>query len=306
MHVAFAADSRRIAELARYLFNRGAKVALRLRGAVEAFKLIKGHRRKDSSRPGAEVLCRNILAGDFLEIVVHVSRRDILAIAPFVDVLKQFLSGQLLARFYNLGDAPVPDAQRPLLAALAGEAETHFVSVDGDVPVLKSGQAVAVVLLRRVVVADADKRRLQKMNDGCQNLFARQAAQRHVLLHFLTDARQRVGEGNDMFVLSAFTHLAKAHVIAVLLAALRVAARRLNVAIGERAYPDIRPGRRNCERFDPLQHILFRELGAVGPRVGKSSPRLLAAYARSSVGDVSQTRGLGSVSRVDDRLSAIG
>jgi hypothetical protein len=58
-------------------------------------------------------------------------------------------------------------------------------------------------------------------------------------------------------------------------------------------------------RLDPLEHILFKKLRAVGPRVGKSGPCLLAAYARPSLADVSHTRRLGSHSRVDDRLSAI-
>ena len=56
MHVAFAADGRRVAELARHFFDRGAKIALRLRGAVEALKLIERHRRENRSRPGTEVL----------------------------------------------------------------------------------------------------------------------------------------------------------------------------------------------------------------------------------------------------------
>ena len=75
----------------------------------------------------------------------------------------------------------------------------------------------------------------------------------------------------------AFAHFAKARVIAVLLAALRVAPRRLNVAIGEGTYPDFRPCWRDRERLDPLQHILFEELGAVGARVGKACPYLFAA-----------------------------
>ena len=123
MHVAFAADGGRVAELARHLFDSGAKIALRLSCAVEAFELIERHCREYRARPGAEVLCRNGLAGDFLEIAVHVGRRDVLAISGFVDVLEQFLTGQLLARFYDLGDAPVPYAQRPLFAALAGTRE---------------------------------------------------------------------------------------------------------------------------------------------------------------------------------------
>jgi hypothetical protein len=66
MHVAFAADGRRIAKFARDLFNRGSKISLRLRGAVKALKLIEGHSREDRARPGAKVLRGDILAGDFL------------------------------------------------------------------------------------------------------------------------------------------------------------------------------------------------------------------------------------------------
>ena len=49
---------------------------------------------------------------------------------------------------------------------------------------------------------------------------------------------QRVGEGDDMLVLRAFTYFAEARVVAVLLASFRVASRRLNVAIREGASPD--------------------------------------------------------------------
>ena len=144
MHVSFCGRWWGVAELG---FDSGAKIALRLSCAVEAFELIERHCREERARPGAEVLCRNSLAGDFLEIGVHVGRHDVRAISGFVDVLEQFLTGQFLARFYDLGDAPGPYARRPLLAALAGKAKTHLVSVDGDMAVLKGFQAVAVVLL---------------------------------------------------------------------------------------------------------------------------------------------------------------
>jgi len=82
-----------------------------LRGAVKAFNFIQRHRRQNSTRPGPKILGGDVLAGDFLEIGVDIARRDILAVARFVDILKQFLPGQLLASFYNLGDAAIPDAQ---------------------------------------------------------------------------------------------------------------------------------------------------------------------------------------------------
>jgi hypothetical protein len=49
-----------------------------------------------------------------------------------------------------LGDAPVPDPQRPLLAALAGKAEANLIAVDGDVPVLDVRGNVRQAARRRV------------------------------------------------------------------------------------------------------------------------------------------------------------
>ena len=305
MHIAFAANGRRVAEPARHFFDGGAEIALCLGGAVEALKLIERHRREDRSRPGAEVLRGDFLAGDFLEILVHVSRCDILAISGFVHVLQQFLSGQILARFYYLGDAPVPDPQRPLLAALAGKAEAHLVSVDGDMAVLESGEAVAVVLFGVVVIAYADQRGFQKMYDGRQHLFARQSAQAHMLLYFLPDRGQRISKSDDVFIFGALSHLAKKRVIAILFASLRVASRRLNVTIGKRAYPDIRPRRRDCQSLDPLQHVRFGQLRSVRTRVDKTGPGLFAAYSRPSIRNISQPGKLGGVPRVNNGLDAI-
>jgi hypothetical protein len=62
-----------------------------------------------------------------------------------------------------------------------------------------------------------------------------------MLQDLLADRGQRVGESNDMLVLGAFSDLTEAWVVAVLLAALRVAPCRLKVAIREKTYPDFRP-----------------------------------------------------------------
>src|SRR5215471_14505050 len=107
MDVAFAADGRRVAELCRDLFDGGAKIALGLSGAVEALKFIESHRRENRPGPSTEIF-----------------RGDVLA-------------RKLLARLDDFCDAPVAHAQRPLLAAFAGEAEPNLVSADGDMPVLE-------------------------------------------------------------------------------------------------------------------------------------------------------------------------
>src|SRR5215831_19471458 len=110
MYVALPADCRRIAERCGYFFDCAAKIALRLSGTVEALKFTEGHCRQNCPGPGAEILRRNVLASNFFEIVIHVGRCDVLAIALFIDVLEQLLPGQLLTSLDDLRDAPVPHA----------------------------------------------------------------------------------------------------------------------------------------------------------------------------------------------------
>jgi hypothetical protein len=161
-----------------------------------------------------------------------------------------------------------------LLAALAGKAEAHLVSIDGDMVILESGEAVAAVLFGVVVIAYADERGFQKMYDGRQHLFARQPSQAHVLLYFLPDRRQRTSKSDDVFVFSALPHLAKKSVIAILFASLRIASRRLNVTIGKSAYPHINPRRWDCQSLNPLQRVRFGQLRSVRTRVNKTGAGL--------------------------------
>jgi hypothetical protein len=81
------------------------------------------------------------------------------------------------------------------------------------VTVLQGREAVAVVLLCIVIISGADQLGLQKMDHGRQHLFARQSAQGHVLPDLLSDGGQCLGEGNDMLVLRAFSHLTEARVV---------------------------------------------------------------------------------------------
>ena len=92
-----------------------------------------------------------------------------------IEVLQEFLTGQLLARSYDLRDAPIAHGERPLFPAFADEAEADLRARDFDVPALERGQAVASVLPGVVVGLHADEGALQQMDDGCQDLLARAA-----------------------------------------------------------------------------------------------------------------------------------
>src|SRR5215471_869850 len=91
-----------------------------------------------------------------------------------------------------------------------------------------------------------------------------------------------------MLVFRAFSHLAEARVIAILLPPFCVAARGLNVAIGKRANPHIGPGGWDREHLDSLQHVRLGEPRPVGPCVGESRSCLLAANTGPVGGNISQ------------------
>ena len=85
-------------------------------------------------------------------------------------------------------------------------------------------------------------------------------------------------------------HLAPARVVAVLLAPLGVAAGRLEVAVGVRADPDVRPGRRDREGADARQRRLVAHRLPVRHPVGEARAGTPARDARPLVGDVAQPR----------------
>src|SRR4051794_27150516 len=104
------------------------------------------HRSQDRPVPSAEILGRDVLSADLLEICINVEGGYVPRLPAIVDILKQLLSGELLALTYPPCDAPIPNAQPPYLAALALEVETQFRPIHFDVTVLERGEAVALVL----------------------------------------------------------------------------------------------------------------------------------------------------------------
>src|SRR5262249_43889696 len=119
--------------------------------------------------------------------------------------------------------------------------------------VLQRGETVAVVVPGVVIVANANKRRVQQMHNGGYDLFARQAAQRHMLPHLGPNARERIGEGDQMLVLGAFAQFAETRMIPILLSSPGVSTCGLDVTVRRRADPNVGPGWRNGERLDAPQ-----------------------------------------------------
>ena len=178
-------------------------------------------------------------------MIVDIGRIDGARLPFFVEVLEQLLARQLLAGPDDARDAAITDLQPPRLAGLALELEPQCDSLDSDVAAEQRRQAIAAVLPRIVVVADADERRVEKVDHRRQNLVARQSGAAPIGFDLAAKRRQAFRKRQDEFVLGSVAQAAEVRMVAVLLAPGRVAPSRLQVAGRVRAYPDVRPGRRD-------------------------------------------------------------
>ena len=68
--------------------------ALRITGHRVETRLRHGSQYR--AGPGSKILRRDLLTGDFLEILIHIGRGHVLATALFIHILQQFLAGQFL------------------------------------------------------------------------------------------------------------------------------------------------------------------------------------------------------------------
>src|SRR6267154_1224641 len=206
VNVVLAAHGARVAEALRHGVDRADHVALGFALALRRPQQEKLPRREHRARPGPEVLRRDVPAGDLAKIGVHVVRRDGLALSGGVDVLEQLLPGEVLALLDDSREAPVGDRHGVIDSALAAEAEEQLRAPDLDMTLAQGGEAEGAVLARVLVVAHAD--------------LGEDFAELEHAAEFRLVAR-----------------LAVQGMVAILLAAARVARGRLDVPFGVRAYP---------------------------------------------------------------------
>jgi hypothetical protein len=94
--------------------------------------------------------------------------------------------------------------------------------------------------------------------------------------------------------------------VAILLAALGIPTGGLKMAVRKWANPDISPRWRNCQRFDPLKNVRFRQLGPIGARISKALSGLSASDSRPTVRNVTQASRFSGILRVNDGLHGTG
>jgi hypothetical protein len=136
---------------------------------------------------------------------------------------------------------------------------------------LQRRQAIAVILLRIIVVADPNEGGLEKMNDGGKDFLSREASKGHVLANLRADGRKSLGELHHMFHIWCFRGPLETLMVAILLASLGIATRRLDVTVRRRADPDVCPGG-DGERLDAPEDVHLGQPGTIRMGVGEALP----------------------------------
>src|ERR671925_673793 len=108
-------------------------------------------------------------------------------------------------------------------AALAAEAELKLRAIYPHLPRAQRGEAEGAVLARVFIVAYAYTRRLEQPHHAGEHFFARQAGEAQIVPHPAPDARQGAGELGHAAILRLVADFAPARMVAVLLAAARIA-----------------------------------------------------------------------------------
>src|SRR5262249_14428548 len=241
---ALAADGPRVPELFRDLLDRGHDVLLLPGLGIDLLEIPQQGRREHGARPRAEILGREVFSGERLEVLVDVRRSDVDDPSAVVAVLKELLARQVAALPDDSGKASIVELQFVRHAALPAEDEPHLRSRHLHVPVPHRRQAVRVVVARVLFVADANERLLEQPDDRGEDFRARKARSPQVGVGTTTNPGKRAAEVDEAAVLARVADLAPLRVIAVLLAAARVAAGRLEMTARLGTDPDVLPRRR--------------------------------------------------------------
>ncbi|MDZ4797687.1 MAG: hypothetical protein SGI92_05955 [Bryobacteraceae bacterium] len=118
----------------------------------------------------------------------------------------------------------------------------------------------------------------EQFDDGGDHLFARQTGEAEVGFHAIANGGEGFAEGEHAAELGLVSLMAVGRVVAILLAAFRVAADGLEVALRVATNPDAGPGWWDDERADALQGWLVTHGAPVGRRArchGRSGVRRL-------------------------------
>src|ERR1019366_4840336 len=120
------------------------------------------------------------------------------------------------------------------------------------------------------------------------------------MLNAFANRGQDFAKQSHALVFVFVAHFAPARMVAALLSAACIAARGLQMAIGARTDPDIRPGGRDDEGFDAAKSLLISDQFALRIEVAKAFAKGLARDAGLRVGDITKSCDLRRLNRICD------
>ena len=290
MHVVLAADGARVAQALGHGIDRPQHVAVGLAPARRRAHGAQLHRGEHGAAPGAEVLRRDVAAGELAQVLVDVVGGHRLTLALRAEVLEQLVPRQVLAALDDAREARVGKRDAVLDPALAAEGEAEQLSVDAHMPAAQRGEPVGLVLAHVLVVADADQGLVEQRHHGGEELAPRMVRRTQVALDALAQARQHLAELQHVAELRVIARLAVGGVVAVLLAPAGVSRRSLDVAGGIGTDPHLGPRRRNRQRIEPSSRRCIRNTVSVGLVIGPARADAAPRDAARAVGDVAQPR----------------
>src|SRR6476646_4687071 len=267
-----AADRRGVAERLGDLVDGAGDGALG--GGFGAGPLLagEGDRGEDGPVPGAKILRRELLADLLVDVLVDLVGADVDPLAS--GAVGEQVLGAAAAAVHRLDRAAgggVADRLHPALAARGREVEDDLAALDRDVVAAHRGEAVALVFLGVDLAADAEETEVEKADGAGERPLARHPLAAQVGGDGAAQLRQREGELPHQLELPFRLPLLPALVVEVLLAPGFVVPRRLDVAEGVGADPDLLPGRRDRQLPDPLQRLLVGDLLAGPVLVGEAA-----------------------------------
>src|SRR6185295_7454325 len=127
------------------------------------------------------VFRRVVASGHRLQIGVDVGRSNRMAPSLPVVVLEQIVAGDVATRRDGAGEALVGEIDVVLDAALAAKREAYAAAADVNVSVPERRQPERAVGARVLVVADANERLLEQLDDEREDLVARQVRAPEIL-----------------------------------------------------------------------------------------------------------------------------
>src|ERR1035441_4957221 len=152
-----------------------------LRGAVSGTYFAQFRECGKRPAPGAKFLRGKFLPRNLAQIIIHVVGADMVLFTRIVQVMKKFLSGQMLAGANDFGHARVMDCNRVLLVALAPKMKLNGAAGHGRMAVFHRGEAVSMIVARGFLVAHANEADFQQSHDRSQDFFAAKTFAREVL-----------------------------------------------------------------------------------------------------------------------------